>query len=247
MAGPPSPRERAIVGLRWCARGLLGFLGLTVATAASLLVLVPLFTLPTPRLSQIVPLENLLGLLSWAFMIVGVLSGMLYCVGLAGLYGPRQGLGASHAASVERTRRWLAVTLLLLGAGVVVPSLTFPLLAFPGIGYAPPPWTWSASVVLGGLRAIFSGLVLYYAVNGLAEEDERVRLLLGMSLGVLGAIVWSGLASYAAAFGEISMDSLLPFLAGVVAGLGTSAISLALFTAVYREIRRGLESASPAA
>lgn len=247
MAGPPSPRERALAGLTWCVRGLLGFLVLTLVTAASLLVLVPLFNLPSPQPYQAAQLDDLLGLLSWGLLVLGVASGLLYCIGLAGLFGPRKELGSAHAASVERTPRWLAVTLILLGAAIVVPSLTFPLLAFPGIGYAPPSWTWSLSVVFGGLRAIFAGLVLYYAVNGLAEEDERVRLLLGMSLGVLGAIVWSGLASYAAAFGEASMDSLLPFLAGVVAGLGTSAISLGLFTAVYREIRHDLRSAASSA
>lgn len=247
MAGPPSPRDRAAVGLTWCVRGLFGFLLLTLATAASLLVLVPAFDLPSPDPFQTAQLENLLGLLSWALLALGIGAGLLYCVGLAGLYGPRNELSPAHAASVQRTPRWLAVTLILLGAGIIVPSLTFPLLAFPGIGYAPPSWTWSLSVVLGGLRAIFAGLVLYYAVNGLAQEDARVRLLLGMSLGVLGAIVWSSLASYAAAFGEASMASLLPFLAGVVAGLGTSAISLGLFTAVYREIRRELRSGTTTA
>ena len=95
--------------------------------------------------------------------------------------------------------------------------------------------------MLSGLQAIFAGLVLYYAVQGLAQEDARVRLLLGMTLGVLGAIVWSGLAAYAVGAGGPSMASLLPFLAGAVAGLGTSAISLGLFAAVYREIRRELE------
>lgn len=125
---------------------------------------------------------------------------------------------------------------------LVVASLTGPLLSFPGIGYAPPTWAWSASVVLAGLRAIFAGLVLYYAVQALAEEDERVRLLVGMSLGVAGAIVWSGLAVYAEGLGGPSMASLLPFLAGTIAGLGTSVISLGLVLMVYREIRRDLET-----
>ncbi len=242
MAGPPSPRDRAIAGLSWCARGLVGFLVLTLATAVALLVLVPVFNLPTPTPDEAVQVENLLGLLSWALLILGVGSGLAYSVGLAGLYGPRLELGPAHASSVERTRLWIAVTLVLLGAGIVVPSITFPLVAFPGIGYVPPSWAWSASVVLAGLRAIFAGLTLYYAVQGLGAEDARVRLLLGMSLGVLGAIVWSGLASYAAAFGESSMGSLLPFLAGAVAGLGSSAISLGLFAAVYREVGRELQA-----
>jgi hypothetical protein len=132
--------------------------------------------------------------------------------------------------------------MVLLASGIAVPSLTGPFLTFPGIGYAPPSWSWSLSVVLAGLRAIFAGLTLYYAVQGLAEEDERVRLLVAMSLGVVGAVAWSGLAAYAAGIGVLSTDSLFPFLAGIVAGLGTSAISLGLFFAVYREIEENLKA-----
>lgn len=247
MAGPaPSPRERAVRGLTWALRGLAGFLFLCVVTAASLLVLVPVYNLPSPDPSQLVQLKDALVLLSIVLLIVGLAAGLLYAVGLAGLYGPRKELGAAHTASVAQTTLWLAVTMVLLGAGIVVPSLTGPLVSFPGVGDLPPSWAWSASVVIAGLRAIFSGLVLYYAVQGLAEEDARVRLLLGMGLGVLGAIVWSGLAAYAAGIGTLAMDTLLPFIAGVVAGLGTSAISLALFIAVYREVRQDLEAGAPA-
>lgn len=85
-------------------------------------------------------------------------------------------------------------------------------------------------------------MILYYAVEGLAEEDERVRLLVAISLGAISAVAWSGLAAYAVGIGILSMDSLLPFLAGILAGLGTSAISLGLFVAVYREIRKRLEA-----
>jgi hypothetical protein len=245
MPGPPSPRERALLGLTWAVRGLMGFLVLSVVTAGALLAFVPLYNLPSPQPYQTGQLEESLSILSLLLLALGIVSGLLYSVGLAGLYAPRRELGPAHAASVGQTTLWLAVTMVLLAAGVFVPSLTFPLLIFPGIGYAPPSWSWSASVVLAGLRAIFAGLTLYYAVQGLAEEDERVRLLVGMTLGVVSATVWSGLATYAAGVGGPSMASLLPFLAGVVAGLGTSAISLGLFVAVYREIRRGLEVAAP--
>jgi hypothetical protein len=44
------------------------------------------------------------------------------------------------------------------------------------------------SVVLVGLCAILAGLTLFYPVHGLAEEDEQVRLLVAMSLGVAGAV-----------------------------------------------------------
>ena len=243
--GPPSPQERAVRGLTWAFRGLLGFLLLTLVTAVGLLAFVPLYNLPSPTLYGPGLLQQGLLVLSLLVLVLGVGSGLLYAVGLAGLYGPRRELGAAHAASVGRTTRWLALTLVLLGAQILVPSLTGPILNFPGLGYEPPSWAWSPSVVLAGLRAIFAGLTLYYAVQGLAEEDERVRLLIGMTLGVAGAILWSGLAAYASGVGGMTMGSLVPFLAGIVAGLGTSAISLVLFATVYREIRRGLE-ASPA-
>ncbi len=242
MPGPtPSPRDRAVAGLAWAVRGLFGFLVLQVATVAGLLLLATAYGMPSPSVVQVVELENGLLLLSWLLLILGVASGLLYCVGLAGLYGGREGLGQPHARSVEQTLPWLSVTLLLLATSIVVPSLTGPFLTFPGVGYAPPEWSWSISVVLSGLRAIFAGLTLFYAVQGLAEEDARVRLLVGMSLGVAGAVVWSGLAAYASGVPGPSMDSLLPFVAGILAGLGTSAISLALFSAVYREIRRELQ------
>lgn len=243
----PSPQERAILGLAWAARGLLGFLITDLATVLGLLLLIPLYNVPTPSLYQTGQLEAALGLLSAGLLALAAASGLLYGVGLAGLYEPREKLGPAQAASAKRALRWLEITLLLFASEAVVPSLTGPLLAFPGFGYAPPSWAWSVSVTLAGLRAIFAGLTLYYAVQALAEEDERVRLLLGMSLGVVGATAWSGLAAYAAEVGVASAGSLLPFLAGAVAGLGTSAISLALFTAVYREIRRDLVARLPRA
>ena len=243
MAGrPPSPRERAVLGLTWAIRGLAGFLAATLATAAGLLLFIPIYNLPSPDLYQTGQVQDSLVVLSVLVLLLGLASGLVYCVGLAGLYGPRNELGAAHAASVGQTKRWLAVTMILLAPGLLVASLTGPLLGYPGIGYAPPAWAWSVNVVLAGLRAIFAGLTLYYAVQGLAEEDERVRMLLGMTLGVAGAIVWSGLAAYAEGLGGPSMTSLLPFLAGILAGLGTSAISLGLFMKVYREIRRDLEA-----
>ncbi len=245
MASPPSPRERAVLGLAWATRGLAGLVAFNVATALGLLAFVPMYNLPAPSLYQTGQLKDSLLLLSLCLILLGAGSGLVYCVGLAGLYGPREGLGKAHAVSVVKTKRWLAVTLVLVAAGIFVPSLTGPLLGFPGVGYAPPSWAWSSSVVLAGLRAIFAGLTLYYAVEGLAQEDARVRLLLGMALGVLGAIVWSGLTAYAEGIGTLSSDALLPFLAGAVAGLGTSAISLGLFIAVYREIRRELAVGSP--
>jgi hypothetical protein len=245
MAGAMAPpRDRAVLGLTWAIRGLVGFLLLQVATAAGLVLLVPLYGLPTPSIVQVVELENALLLLSWLLLILGVAAGLVYCVGLAGLYGGRRDTDIEHTRSVEQTLPWLAVTILLLATSIVVPGLTGPFLTFPGVGYAPPSWSWSVSVVLAGLRAIFAGLTLYYAVQGLAEEDERVRLLVAMTLGVAGAVVWSGLAAYASGVPGPSMDSLLPFLVGILAGLGTSAISIGLFIAVYREIRRGLRAAA---
>lgn len=246
MAKPPrSPRESAVRGLTWTIRGLGGFLVLAVGTALGLLVLVPVDNLPSPSTAQTAQLQGSLLFLSLLLLVLATISGLMYAVGLAGLYGPRRELGRVHAASVEQTRLWLGVTLVLLATTPFVPTVTGPLLTFPGVGYVPPSWAWSASVVLAGLRAIFAGLTLFYAVQGLAQEDERVRLLVGMTLGTAGAIVWSGLAAYAEGVGSLSLASLLPFLAGVVAGLGTSAISLGLFLLVYRDVRRGLAAAGP--
>ena len=234
------PQERAIRGLTWAIRGLIGFLGVALATAAVLVAFIPLYDLPSPSHAETLRLEDGLLVLSWVLLALGVASGLVYAVGLAGLYGNRRELGTEHAKSVEQTVPWLAVTMVLLAAGILIPSPTGPFLTFPGIGPTPPDWAGSLSVVLAGLRAIFAGLTLYYAVQGLAMEDARVRLLIGMSLGVAGAVLWTGLATFAAGAGVLSVDSLLPFLAGIVAGLGTSAISIALFIAVYREIRDGL-------
>lgn len=245
MAGPTTPpRDRASLGLAWAVRGLLGFLALQVATAAGLVLLAAAYGMPSPSVIQLVELEGGLLLLSWLLLVLGVASGLLYCVGLAGVYGTRREFGADHARSVEQTLPWLGLTMLLLATSIVVPTLTGPFLTFPSVGYAPPSWSWSLGVVLAGLRAIFAGLTLFYAVQGLAEEDQRVRLLVAMSLGVAGAVMWSGLAAYASGVPGPSMDSLLPFLAGVLAGLGTSAISVGLFIAVYREIRRSLRASA---
>ncbi len=240
MVEPPRPGtdDRTLRGLSWAIRGLLGFLVFILVTAVGLVVLIPIYGLPAPTPDQTTQLEATLVLFSWALLLLGVASGLVYTVGLAGLWASRRRFGREHATSVEQTLPWLAVTMVLLAAGIAVPSVTGPFLTFPGVGAAPPDWATTAGVVLSGLRAIFAGLTLYYAVQALTHEDVRVRLLLAMSLGVAGAVLWSGLATFAAGSGTLSTSSLLPFLAGIVAGLGTSAISVALFAAVYREIRR---------
>lgn len=242
MAGatPPPGAERAPVGVTWAIRGLVGYLILAIATLAGFVILIPLYGLPSPSREQLIELQGALGLLSWSLLVLGIAAGLLFCTGLGTLWTTRRALGKVHATSVEQTLPWLAVTMVLLGAGIVVPSLTGPFLSFPGVGLPPPDWTPSLSVVLAGMRAIFAGLTLYYAVQALAPEDARTRLLIAMCLGVVGAVLWAGLASYAEGKGTLGMDSLLPFLTGMVAGLGTSAISLALFVLVYREIRTSL-------
>lgn len=242
MAGRPTPQGgRTVAGLTWAARGLLGFLVAAVVTAVGLVVFIPLYNLPAPDTFQAAQLRNSLTLLSWTVLGIDAVSGITYSAGLAGIFGGRRDYGPDHARSVEQSLPWLLVSLVLFGSAIIVSSLTGPFLGFPGIGYVPPSWTVSASVVLAGLRAIFAGLTLYYAVQVLAEEDERIRLLIGMALGVAGAVVWSGLAAYAGEVGTLSAAALIPYLAGILAGLGTSAISLALFAAVYREIRENLK------
>ncbi len=241
MAGrPTAPGSRTVAGLTWALRGLVGFLLAAVVTAAGLLAFIWFYDLPSPTLDQFVQVENSLGLLSWTVLVIEVAAGLAYSIGLAALFAGRRDHGPIHSRSVEQTVPWVLVTLVLLATVVAVPSLTGPALGIPGIGFSPPGWALSASVALAGLRAIFAGLTLFYAVQGVAEEDERVRLLIGMALGVVGATVWSGLSAYASEVGLLSTASLVPFVAGLLAGLGTSAISLAVFALVYREVRRTL-------
>lgn len=237
---PPAPPNRAVRGLTWAVRGLTGFLVASLLTAVVLVAFIPMYGLPSPTRDQTAALESALLLLSAILLILAAGSGLVYAVGLAALWATRREFGREHAASVEQTLPWLAVTIVLLATGILVPSLTGPFLTFPGVGPAPPDWATTLGVVLSGLRAIFAGLTLYYAVQGLAAEDARVRLLVAMSLGVAGAVLWSGLAAVAGGSGALTTNSLLPFLAGILAGLGTSAISMGLFTLVYREIRNEL-------
>ncbi len=239
-APQPPAWNRARSGLNWAVRGLAGFLVAALLTAFGFVGLIPLYGVPSPTRDQELALGNALLALSWIVLLVDAASGLAYAVGLAGLWGTRRELGKEHATSVEQTLPWLLVMLVLMAAGILVPSITGPFLAFPGLGSAPPDWTTTLSVVLAGLRAIFAGLVLYYGVQALAAEDARVRLLVAMSLGVVGAILWAGLAAYAVAGWTLALGSLPPFLVGLVAGLGTSAISLTLFILVYREVRSGL-------
>ncbi len=240
MAGPPPPGGRTVAGLTWALRGVLGFLLAAVVTAAGLLAFIQLYGLPAPDVYQIAQLEDALGILSWLVLLIEVAAGLAYAVGLAGIFAGRHDYGPVHARSVEQTVPWVLVTLVLMATVIAVPSVTGPSLTYPGIGFAPPQWALSTGVALAGLRAIFAGLTLFYAVQGIAEEDERVRLLIGMALGVVGATVWSGLSAYAGEVGALSTASLVPYVAGVFAGLGTSVISLAVFALVYRGVRRNL-------
>ena len=238
---PPRPAwDRARRGVTWAVRGLAGFLLAALLTAVGLVLLIPLYGLPTPTSNQVAEQETALLIFSWILLLLEVASGIACSVGLAGLWGTRRDFGKEHATSVEQTLHWLIDTMVLMAAGIVVPSLTGPFLTFPGVGSAPPDWTTTLGVVLAGFRAIFAGLVLYFAVQALAAEDARVRLLIAMSLGVAGAILWAGLAAFATAGWTLTLGSLLPFLVGLVAGVGTSAISLILFILVYREIRNGI-------
>jgi hypothetical protein len=241
----PSGIERTRRGVAWAIRGLVGFLAVALLTAVGLIALIPLYGLPSPTRDQLVELQGALLVFSWILLLLALASGLAYTLGLAALWGTRREFGREHAESVERTLPWLAVTMVLLATGIAVPSLTGPFLTFPGVGQAPPDWATTVGVVLAGFRAIFAGLTLYYAVQALAEEDARLRSLVAMSLGAAGGVIWSGLAAFAGGSGTLSTDSLLPFLAGIVAGLGTSAISLVVFILVYRDVRRSLSIGRP--
>lgn len=238
MDAPATPRDLATLrGLRWTARALLGFLGLLVVTAAVLVLFIPAYSLLDPDPAQLAAAEESLLLVSWGLVVAGILVGLAYLTGLAGLHTGRLPHGPAHARSVEQTLPLLAVTMLLLAAGVPIPSLAGPFLGIPGLGTGLPSWAPPLDVVLSGLQALFAGLTLFYGVQGLSLEGEKVQLLIAVTLGVVGALAWSGFLTYAAQLGPLS-SSLPAFVAGILGGLGTSVISLAVFASVHRQIQR---------
>lgn len=95
----------------WAYRGLLGLLVLGLVTGLGLLILIPLYSVPSTSPDQVVALQGSVLLLSWILPLLAVGSGIAYSVGFAGLYASRREFGLDHAESVEETLPWLAVTM----------------------------------------------------------------------------------------------------------------------------------------
>jgi hypothetical protein len=209
--------------------------------AASLLLLTPLFLDAVANRAPRFVAESWLSNLSLALGILGGVAGAVYVIGFSDVFGAGERHGPDHARYVRQSLVYLCVTVGLILGGDLVPSFTGPFLGVPGISPPLPAWALAASMIIPGLRALFAALALIYAVGELASDAQRSRLLLAMVLGVVGAVAWPGIIAAAVASGGPPEGPVTALVAGVVAGLGTSVISLVLFTRTIREVLRRLE------
>ncbi len=239
MASQP-PGDETDRGLRWIGWSLLLFLGIDIAIIATLLVLTPFLLDAIANRIPPIRVESWLATASLVFGVLEAAAGALYVIGFADVYGSRGHHGAEHVRFVRRALVYLCVTVGLIFGGDLVPSFTGPFFGVPGITPPLPSWALSTSVIIPGLRALFAALALLFAVGELAADVQRSRLLVAMVLGVVGAVAWPGAIAYAVAAGGSPEGPVTALVAGVVAGLGTSVISLLLFLATIREIRQGL-------
>ncbi len=236
----PPPEDETGRGLRWIAWSLSLFIGIDVALVAVLLLLTPLFfDAIGGRVPQAL-VESWLLDVSLAFGLAEAVASVLYVIGFADVYGSRERFGPEHARFVRQSFVYTCVTAGLVVGGDLVPSFTGPFLGVPGITKPLPSWALSVSVIVPGLRALFAALAMVFAVGELASGAQRMRLLMAMVLGVVGAVAWPGTMAYAVASGGTPEGPVTALVAGVVAGLGTSVISLLLFVGTIREIRHGL-------
>ncbi len=217
------------------------FLLVDGALIAALLLLTPVFfEAIANRIPEALVGSWLLGL-SLAVGVAEAAASGVYVVGFSDVYGSRAHRGPRHARFVRRSFYYLCIAAALVVGGYIVPSFTGPLLGVPGVTRSLPAWALSVSVIVPGLRALFAALALVFAVGELASRSQEARLLVGMILGVIGAVAWPGAIAYAVASGGTPEGPVTALVAGVVAGLGTSVISLLLFAETLREVRAGLE------
>lgn len=232
------PRPDATArGLRWIVVALALFLASSAALLALFLALLPamadVLTSHAPRAL----VDDPLSVASLAVAAVDLVAAVIFTIGYADLWGSRSVWGEDHARAVAQSLPLLLVTGLIVFAGVFVPAYTGPLYRLPLPGDALPSWAITAEILLGGVRALFAGLALYFALQGLAEPLERTRLILGMTLGVVGGVAWPGLVAYGMESAAVGSDLLTAIASGVLAGLGTSVVSLAVFLRVARAVR----------
>ncbi|MFA5895921.1 MAG: hypothetical protein WC985_03340 [Thermoplasmata archaeon] len=237
----PQSGDDTARGLRWIGWSPSGFLGLDVAMAASLLLLTPPFLDAVANRTPRFVAESWLSNLSLALGILGVVAGAVYVIGFSDVFGAGERHGPDHARYVRQSLVYLCVTAGLILGGDLVPSFTGPFLGVPGISLSLPAWSLADSVIIPGLRALFAVLALIYAVGELASDAQRFRLLLAIVLGAAGAVAWPGIIAAAVPSGGPPEGPVTALVAGIVAGLGTSVISLVLFTRTVRELRRRLE------
>ncbi len=239
----PRPGDDTVRGLRWIGWSLSVFLGIDVALGVSLLLLIPLFLdVLADRTPQFVA-ESWLMSLALAIGALQGVAGALYVIGFSDVYGARERHGPDHTRYVRQSLFYLCITVGLIVGGDFVPSFTGPFLGVPGITPPLPAWALTPSVIIPGLRALFAALALIYAVGEIASDAERPRLLLAMVLAVVGALAWPGVIAYAVASGGPPEGPVTALVAGLVAGLGISAISLVLFVRTIRDVRRRLDGA----
>ncbi len=237
MAARASAEDVTSRGLRWIAGSLFLYLACLVGLLVSLLLLLPpVVDSLEGRLAPGV-VNNSLGVISLFLGVGEIVAGGVFVIGFADMWTGRLGHGAEHAESVVQSRRYLVVTVVLIAVGVFVMSPTGLVLRIPILGDVLPSWAITGSILVAGLRALFAGLVLYYALHEVAGE-ERLRLLWGMVLGVVGGVLWPGILAYGTEASPTASSVASAYAASAVAGLGTSAMSLVAFALAYRRAQR---------
>lgn len=225
-------------GLLWMTAGLLVFLAADLGVAILILSLAPTALDVMEGRTPPGAVSNPLGVASLAYAIAQSAAGVVFLIGLADLWSGRFEAGEDHARSVALSRPYFAVAILLAFLAVFVPSPTGLALSLPITGATLPGWTVTSGILLAGVRALFAGLGLFVALQGLADASERPRLLLGMVLGVVGGVAWPGILAYGAETSATAQSLVDAIVASVLAGLGTSVISLASFALAAHHIRR---------
>lgn len=230
---------------------LAAFLIVLLGTAVALLALAPAVFVASADPTRVPALDGVLGDLSLAYVVLNVAVGAWFVVGFADLHSGEDEYGQEHRRAVGQAAVFLFVAFLLVLAASAMPSFTWPQLAVPWTETLPSQTALVAGTALPGFRAIFCGLVLIYSVYELAEEVVRVRLLLSMTLGVTGAVVWPGALVYASIAAGSPDGRLVEYVVATVVGAGISAISLVLAIWCYRQtlvrLRASIADASASA
>lgn len=248
MAAPAPRGGFTVRSLRWIRASLILFLVSVVGLLAVFLLLLPTVLDVLDHGAPRAAVDNPLALASLVFGVLEAAAGSVFVIGYADLWGSRGEHGEAHARSVIRARPFLVLTGLLAALGIFIPSYTGPVFRVPTLEDTLPGWAITAGILVSGLRALCAGLALYLALQGLASPLERSRLVLGMALGVVGAVAWPGILAFGMETSVSSGLLLAAIGAGVLAGLGTSAVSLGVFVIACRTLveRIGAEVAGDA-